>query len=74
MKCIECKNCDLQKSKEMSKLGFGFCKMTVATFYSLHKSIDCAGYRQADDKIIEKRLEWFTSKKHYPQGMKIEDC
>lgn len=74
MKCIECKNCDLQKHKEMSKLKFGFCKLTIATFYSLVKDINCAGFIKADEKIIKNRVEWISKKKHFPEGMKIENC
>lgn len=74
MQCIECKNCDLQKSKVMSRMGWAFCKLTVATWYPLVKEFNCAGFIKADKTIIEKRTIWANSKQHYPEGMKIENC
>jgi hypothetical protein len=63
MKCIECKNCDLQLYPKMSKLGFGFCTLKVATYYSLYKNIECDKFIEADTQIIDARKEWFS--KHF---------
>lgn len=62
MKCIECKNCDLQKVKEMSKLGWGFCNVTVATFYPLVKEFECKQYAKAKDELIAKRYQWYKTR------------
>lgn len=62
MRCIKCQRCDLQKSKEMSKLGWGLCNLTVATFYPLGKDWKCNSFKIADDKTLQKRIDWYESK------------
>jgi len=47
----------------MSKLGFGFCTLKVATYYSLYKNIECDKFIEADTQIIYARKEWFS--KHF---------
>jgi len=58
MKCIECNNCDLQKSQQMSRMGWAFCKLTVANWYPLIKEFNCTGFKKADQAIIDKRIIW----------------
>lgn len=59
MQCIKCKYLDLRKDKTMSKHGFGFCLMTMATFYSLKKEHECQHFIKADDAKIQKRIDWY---------------
>jgi hypothetical protein len=59
MQCIECRFLDLKKDKTLSRHGFGFCTMTMATFYSLEKEHDCNLFIKADENKIEKRIEWY---------------
>jgi len=61
--CIECKFLDLQKSKDMSRHGFGFCTLTSATFYSLHKKHDCNKFQIGEKSKIDARIEWFENRK-----------
>lgn len=60
--CIECRFLDLQKDKTMSRHGFGFCSISMATFYSLEKNHDCNKYVKAELSKIEKRVEWHERK------------
>jgi hypothetical protein len=50
---------DLKKDKTLSRHGFGFCTMTMATFYSLEKEHDCNLFIKTDENKIEKRIEWY---------------
>jgi len=59
MKCIECKFVNLRKDKTMSEHAFGFCMMTMGTFYSLEKEHECQHYIRADDEKIQKRIDWY---------------
>jgi len=63
MKCIECRFLDLRKNKTMSKYGFGFCVMTMATFYSLEKDHECNLYIRTDDEKIQKRINWYENER-----------
>lgn len=62
MKCIECENLDLKKSETMSKHGFGFCKKTSASYYSLAKDHDCKTFVRADNAKIQKRIDWYDKR------------
>jgi len=46
----------------MSKHGFGYCTLTLATYYSLVREIDCAMYTKENDAKIEKRVEWYEKR------------
>jgi hypothetical protein len=62
MQCIECRYIDLRKDKTLSRHGFGFCTMTMATFYSLDKDHYCVMFTKADDAKIQKRLDWYDKR------------
>lgn len=59
MRCIECRFLDLRKNKTMSEHGFGFCTMTLASFYSLAKEHDCQLFRKDNPEKIQKRIDWY---------------
>ena len=50
---------DLRKDKTMSKHGFGFCIMTLATFYAIEKEHDCSLYIKDTAEKIQKRIDWY---------------
>lgn len=62
MKCLECNYLNLQKDKVMSQHGFGHCKWTIATYYSLEKDHDCNKFVKAEDSKIEKRRDWYDKR------------
>jgi hypothetical protein len=62
-RCIECKYMSLQKDKTMSRHGFGFCTMTMATFYSLAKEHDCQMFTLLEKSKIDARIEWYENKR-----------
>lgn len=62
MRCIECRFLDLRKNKTMSEHGFGFCTMTLASFYSLDKEHDCQFFRKDNDEKIQKRIDWYDKR------------
>lgn len=62
MRCIDCRFLDLRKDKTLSQHGFGFCTMTMATFYSLEKEHECNLYIRASDDKIQKRIDWYDKR------------
>jgi hypothetical protein len=62
MRCIDCRFLDLRKDKTLSRHGFGFCTMTMATFYSLEKEHDCRLYIKDTADKIQKRIDWYESR------------
>jgi hypothetical protein len=62
MQCIECQYLNLRKDKTMAEHGFGFCMMTMATFYSMRKDIECRHFVKTDDAKIQKRIDWYDKR------------
>lgn len=59
MKCIECANADLQKHKDMARLGYMHCPlMGAGAFRSIHCDKACDQYLKASTEVIEKRVVW----------------
>jgi hypothetical protein len=46
----------------MAEHGFGFCMMTMATFYSMRKDIECRHFVKTDDAKIQKRIDWYDKR------------
>ena len=63
-KCLDCKYLDLRKDKTLSRHGFGFCTMTMATFYSLAKDHHCELFESATKDKIKARIDWYENKRN----------
>lgn len=60
MKCIECKNLDLQRDKTYARIGFGKCTKDkeIGRMVGVFCDSDCDLFAVTDNKTIESRIEW----------------
>lgn len=65
MKCAHCDFFDIEAHPAHKKVGFGLCQgfpKLRAYFVAIKRDSECERFKQAAEKIIEKRREIWRSK------------